>query len=405
MGRIAGGADRNPQRGREFVVLDARDQPVDDAGGMVEVGVEQDQRERALVGVAEQESVSRTSLPMSCATSCSVPSNSTPASSFRMAMGSGSLSDPDTIVRWGGSIGTRTANGEWWRLATAMSVHAGFFQVVANIAGLVQIGLITERFFGRFAFASTFAGAGLLFGVLGLLLHPVTVTAGGSAGVFAVYGLFVTMLIAGVVSPSPFSVPATTLLKIAPSAALFLLYSVAAGQAGPLNLSGLAVGLVYGFILAKPATVETPSVRRTASMTAAIAIVVVAAGIPMRGVIDVRPEISRISEIEERTASAYDSAVRRFTTGELSLKELVAVIDRTILPELRTAQDRLKRLQHVPREQAPLVARADEYFKLREESWQARAAGLRRTSLKGLRSPDDTERQAREVLESLITDH
>ena len=81
------------------------------------------------------------------------------------------------------------------------------------------------------------------------------------------------------------------------------------------------------------------------------------------------------------------AAVRRFTVGELTLKELVAVIDHTILPELRSAQDRLKRLQHVPREQAPLVARADEYFKLREESWQARAAGLRRTSLKGLRSP------------------
>ena len=178
------------------------------------------------------------------------------------------------------------SGGGWQR---PCSVHAGFFQVVANIAGLVQIGLITERFFGRFAFASAFAGAGLLFGVLGLLLHPVTVTAGGSAGVFAVYGLFVTMLIAGVVSPSPFSIPATTLLKIAPSAALFLLYSVAAGQAGPLDLSGLAVGLVYGFILAKPAAVETPSVRRTASMTAAIAIIVVTAGIPMRGVIDVHP--------------------------------------------------------------------------------------------------------------------
>ena len=179
------------------------------------------------------------------------------------------------------------------------------------------------------------------------------------------------------------------------------LYSVAAGHAGALELSGLAVGLAYGFLLAKPAVVETPSLRGPASLTAAIAVIVVTAGIPMRGVIDVRPEISRITEIEERTASVYDSAVRRFTIGELSLKELVAVIDQTILPEFRSAQDRLKRLQHVPREQAPLVARADEYFKLREESWQARAAGLRRTSLKGLRSPDDTERQAREVLDDL----
>jgi hypothetical protein len=241
--------------------------------------------------------------------------------------------------------------------------------------------------------------------VLGLLLHPVAVTAGGSAGVFAVYGLFVAMLVTGVMSPSPFTVPLTTLLKIAPAAALFLLYGVAAGHATALELSGLAVGLVYGFVLAKPARVEIPSLPRTVSLTAAIAAVVITAGIPMRGVVDVRPEISRIAEIEAQTASAYDGGVHRFTAGELTLKELVAVIDRTILPQLRAAQDRLKRLQHVAREQAGLVTRADEYFKLREECWQARAAGLRRTSLKGLRSPDDTERQARETLESLITDH
>jgi hypothetical protein len=141
--------------------------------------------------------------------------------------------------------------------------------------------------------------------------------------------------------------------------------------------------------------------KRTVSITGAIVIIVIAAGIPMRGVIDVRPEIARVAALEDKTASAYDSAVREFTNGQLTLKELVGVIERTILPELRTAQTRLKQLQHVPREQAKLVADADQYFKLREESWRARAAGLRRSSMKGMRSPDDTEREARELLENL----
>ena len=349
-----------------------------------------------------------------------------------MLFGPGSMADPETIVRWGGSVGTRTANGEWWRLATAMFVHGGFLHMIVNIIGLVQIGLITERFYGRFAFANAYLGAGLLFGMLSVLLHPIAVTVGASASVFAIYGMFATMLFAGIVAPSPFTVPMTTLLKIAPPAALFLLYSFGAGHTGLLELSGLLVGLSYGFVLAKlpveqaqrneaagivfadgvapadgsaPAggTAPAPEIpfKRIVPITAAIAIVVVAAGIPMRGIIDVRPEIARISDIEDKTAGTYDSAVRRFANGELTLKELVAVIERTILPELRAAQSRLKQLQHVPRQQARLVADADQYFKLREESWQARAAGLRRTSLKGLRSPDDTEREAREVLESL----
>ena len=338
----------------------------------------------------------------------------------------GSLADPATLVGWGASIGTRTANGEWWRLASSMFVHGGFVHMFVNALGVAQIGLITERFYGSFAFANAYLGAGLLFAVGSVLLHPVVVTAGDSASVFAIYGMFATMLFTGMATPSPFTVPRTTLLKIAGPAALFLLYSFGAGHAGVLELSGLVVGLIYGFILAKPTVVaamttsdaeaqplgETaqaqprlaiamPMLKRTLAITAAIVIVVIGAGIPMRGVIDVRPEIARIADLEDKTASAYDSAVREFTNGQMTLKELVAVIERSILPELRAAQTRLSELQHVPREQAKLVADADQYFKLREESWKARAAGLRRTSLKGMRSPDDTEREARELLDSL----
>jgi len=344
-----------------------------------------------------------------------------------MATSAGSLSDPETLLGWGASIGTRTANGEWWRLATAMFVHAGFLHMAVNVFGVAQIGLITERFFGRFALANAYFGAGLLFGVLSVLVHPIAVTGGGSASVFAIYGMFVSMLFTGMATRSAFTVPFTTLVKIAPSAALFLLYSFNAGHAGLLELSGLGVGLAYGFMLAKPTVVEAttvpvepevvpteeprperpqltpsaPMLKRIGAVTAAIVIVVIAAGIPMRGVIDIRPEITRIAELEEKTTGAYDTAVRQFTNGQLTLKELVAVIERTILPELRAAQARLKQLQHVPREQAKLVAEADQYFKLREESWQARAAGLRRTSLKGMRSPDDTEREARELLDNI----
>ena len=337
-----------------------------------------------------------------------------------MLFGPGSLANADTIVGWGGSVGPRTANGEWWRLATAMFVHASFLHMIVNVIGLVQIGLITERFFGRVAFANAYLGAGLLFGVFTVVLHPIAVTAGASASVFAIYGMFAAMLVAGLSTPSPFSVPATTLLKLAPSTALFFLYSFAAGHASLLELSGILVGVTYGFVLAKSAVVEPASistesmeevaappvapalpVKRIVPITAAIVVIVVGAGIPMRGVIDVRPEISRVAEIEQKTAAVYDAAVRQFTAGQLTLKELVGVIERTILPELRAEQTRLQQLQHVPREQAKLVAEADQYFKLRQESWQARAAGLRRTSLKGLRSPDDTEREAREVLDNL----
>src|SRR5437868_4956663 len=36
-----------------------------------------------------------------------------------MLMGQGRMNDPDTLVRWGGSAGPWTTNGEWWRVLTA----------------------------------------------------------------------------------------------------------------------------------------------------------------------------------------------------------------------------------------------------------------------------------------------
>jgi hypothetical protein len=51
---IAGGADGNTQRGRKVVGVDARDEAVDDACGAVEVGIQQHQGERALLGPANR---------------------------------------------------------------------------------------------------------------------------------------------------------------------------------------------------------------------------------------------------------------------------------------------------------------------------------------------------------------
>src|SRR6202040_237633 len=68
---------------------------------------------------------------------------------------------------------------------------------------------------------------------------------------------------------------------------------------------------------------------------------------------------------------------------------LAELIEVKIVPELRGARDRLVALRGVPREQQHLIADAEEYLRLRSESWRLRAQGLRRAAAPLRRDPAD----------------
>jgi membrane associated rhomboid family serine protease len=315
-----------------------------------------------------------------------------------MLFGAGTLSDPETVVSWGGNFGPSTTNGEWWRLVTAMFVHSGMLHLLANIAGLVQIGVIMERLFGRVAFAAVYIGAGLLSTLVSLAAHPMTVSAGASGAIFGIYGLWLAWLIAGWTFGSTLTIPLGAVRRLGPAAGVFVLYSVVAGFDGAGEIAGLAAGFAGGLVLARGVSERTtPALRVAFALAVVVAMAVVSATL-LRGVANVPPEMERVAAIEGRTSTAYEAAVHRFRTGQVTMDTLAQLIDRTILPELGAARAHLKELGRVPRVHAPLVASADEYLRLREQSWRVRVEGLRKTNIATLRKADQTERAALEAL-------
>src|SRR5262245_18808055 len=78
---------------------------------------------------------------------------------FRMVFVDGPLASPETLIAWGGNSGLRTTNGEWWRLATSIFIHAGFIQLVCELAGFVMVGLLLERLVGPVAFLIVYVGS------------------------------------------------------------------------------------------------------------------------------------------------------------------------------------------------------------------------------------------------------
>ena len=345
-----------------------------------------------------------------------------------MLFDAGAVSNPETLVGWGGSFGPRTTNGESWRLVTTMFVHSGMLHLLASVAGLVQLGFILERLVGHVAFASVYVASGLLASLVSLSAHPVAVNVGASGAIFGMYGLLLASLIWDMLrsfqgrsalgarlsrepraeNPEPLldgtavTIPLMVVRWLGPAAALFILFNVANDSLDSVaELAGLVTGFVWGLVLAREVNERKPRVLRAAAATAVAIVIVIVSAVPLRGVTDVRPEIERIVSVEDRTASAYQTEVDRFKIGRTSAKSLAQMIDQTIMPELHEARVRLMALDGVPHEQEPLVAGAEAYLRLRDESWRLRAEGLHKSDMLLLRKAESPERAALEALQRI----
>jgi rhomboid protease GluP len=319
---------------------------------------------------------------------------------MRMLLADGSLSDPEVLLSWGGNVGPRTTNGEWWRLVTSTFIHSGMLHFAATIAGLVAIGGRVERLAGRLPFIAVYLIAGTLGSFVHLNASPLAVGTGASAAVFGIYGLLAASWTWGLLRGSIVPIPLDVAKRVAPAVALFVLYSAFTSRLqGAGDIAGLAAGLISGFVLARTTAQGGLVLKPIAALSAATAVIIVALAVPVRGLTDVRPEIARVVALEQRTAKDYEGAVVRFRNNRISAAALAEHIERSIVPELRASAARLQALERVPREHEPRVTAARDYLRLREESWKLRAAGLRNSRMKALQQADRTERQALDALQ------
>ena len=309
---------------------------------------------------------------------------------------------PGAIDDWG-NLATRVTNGEWWRLVAATFVHAGLFHALVTVIAVAGIGGILERAVGHVTLAAIYLSAGLVAALVSLWTEtPMTATFGSSGAVFGMYGLLLAVSVHAYLAPPPFPVPWMLAKRVAATAVPFLLYNLfTAHLSAASEMAGLVTGFAAGLIVARGVTEEKPAVSRAAAVMAAAAVTTVCAVLPLEGLIDVRPEIEKVVAVETRTAAAYDAAAAKFRIGRLPATALVQMIDATIIPDLQSAQARLKQLRGVPREHASVVTAAQQYVQLRELSWRARAEGLRKAKMELLRKAEASERVALDAFEKM----
>lgn len=85
-------------------------------------------------------------------------------------------------------FGPLVAEGEWWRLVTAMFLHYGLFHLGMNMLVLWIIGPPLEGYFGHGRYALVYLAAGLAGSAGALMWSPNALTVGASGAIWGIMG-------------------------------------------------------------------------------------------------------------------------------------------------------------------------------------------------------------------------
>lgn len=95
------------------------------------------------------------------------------------------------IQNYGIQVNFLVLTGEWWRIFSAMFLHAGFMHVLFNMFSLYLFGPELERIAGKARFATIYLLSGIVGNVATYLFNNSSYASLGASGaIFGIFGAF-----------------------------------------------------------------------------------------------------------------------------------------------------------------------------------------------------------------------
>jgi rhomboid protease GluP len=231
---------------------------------------------------------------------------------------------PGDLIALGGNYAPRTRDGQWWRLVTAATVHAGALHVAINAAALLVLGSVLEQRLGALATVAVLLGATLAGSAASLAWSPYTVTVGASGALSGVCGALAIELGRG-------AWPRTRRIVVAAAVTAFLAWGlVLAAITDGVDHAAHGAGLVAGAIIALPGR-RRAALGFAAALAGALLLVATA-----RPPIDIRARAAEILAIEARYDKIIDGVGLRADGPRLA-----RTLEADVLTPLRAAAARL----------------------------------------------------------------
>ncbi len=145
------------------------------------------------------------------------------------------------LLNWGANYGPSIAQGEYWRLLSSTFLHGGIAHLMANMFGLLFVGIFLEPFLGKAKFALAYLLTGLIASFSSIYWYEATVSVGASGAIFGLNGLVLAFILTKTL-PHEFGSFSICLL-------IFLGFNLITGFTGGIDNAAHTGGLLSGFIL------------------------------------------------------------------------------------------------------------------------------------------------------------
>jgi rhomboid protease GluP len=146
------------------------------------------------------------------------------------------------LLNWGANFKPLTTNGQWWRLLTSTFLHGGLMHILANMYGLLFVGIFLEPVLGRWKFLFVYVSTGILASIASIWWYDATISVGASGAIFGLYGFFLACLLMKVFSPGMQK-------AFLVSTIVFVGFNLLMGFTGGIDNAAHIGGLISGFIL------------------------------------------------------------------------------------------------------------------------------------------------------------
>jgi rhomboid protease GluP len=307
----------------------------------------------------------------------------------------------DTLIPWGADYGPLTTHAQWWRLVTAIFVHAGIMHLAFNMFCFFRVGMFAERIFGNARFAMLYLLAGVGGNLASLYWHPFMVGVGASGAIFGVYGAIVGLMVS-----RPNLVPLSRAQTLTKDIVLFvgvnLLYGVMTPEVDvAAHIGGLVSGCLLGAALGRTLGRGAASI---ATVAAAMALLAGAAGL-MPAIDDLQAEIKHLASLEKTTLILVNGSLVKFKNRELSATAFANIVESQALPPWNAERDRIAKLRIPPQESVlrERVAALAKYMSLRAEGWTLAEKGLLANDVTMIRDANRKQFEAQAVVQGMMT--